>query len=338
MKEVLKHVATYLAAVVLGCFIVETGYRVYLLFKDPRIELRPQNPEDVTVTALTRSLWRYDAAEGFRYTDRSGVFGTTVKNGRIVQCRAIDPINAEGSPGIAEGKYEDAEIKIAIFGNSFSIFIDQDNLTWVNYLQRILQQKLGRSVHILNFSRDGSPLVQMFDVAASEIDKRKFDLAIVAFDTATEGPRSWRVEMTINGEPRVFTTTVQTKTPDITDRKSTYDTFILHPGIDAAWCKKYKNGGALDKVGREIISKYFRFRLERYSAFTLRRSFFWDRVVNHDAFYSGQQHNHAGKQNAIPLNADTKLQHAIQTIRANHVPLLLVHLPVSTEVAAQQEF
>jgi hypothetical protein len=176
----------------------------------------------------------------------------------------------------------------------------------------------------------------MFDVVGSEIGKHKPDLAIIAYPTfAVEVPRLWRVEATIDGEPRVFTTTYPTETPDPTDKGSTYDTFLLHPGIDAAWCEKYKNGGALDQVGQEMISKHLRFRTERFSVFTLSRSFFFERLINHDPFFARQRHS---ENPVVPLNTDKKLADAIRAIHASHIPTLLVHLPVSTEVAAGKEF
>jgi hypothetical protein len=38
------------------------------------------------------------------------------------------------------------------------------------------------------------------------------------------------------------------------------------------------------------------------------------------------------------LNSDKKLADAIQAIHASHIPRLLVHSPVSTEVAAEKEY
>ena len=208
--------------------------------------------------------------------------------GRIAGCNAVDPINKDGSPGISEGNYEDADFKVAVFGDSFSVFVDDRNKTWVSRLQTRLQEKLGRSVHILNFARDGSGLLQMFDVAAFELTKWKPDLAIIAFNTdPMMEARIWRVAKSIAGEPRALTTFNQTENPNLNDPNSVYDTVILDSDIDADWCEKNKKGGELDRVGRDIVDKYLRFRAPRYSAFTLSRSFFWNRVVHADAFYAG---------------------------------------------------
>jgi hypothetical protein len=201
IKRVLSEIGIYLIAAVLGCVIVETGYRAYLLYKDPRMQLRPEaNSALPPIGVYSRSMWRFDAAEGFQYV-RDPIFITHVANGRIAGCQIAPPINKYGSPGIAEGSYEDAEVKLAVFGDSFSVFADPNNMTWVNYFQRLLQERLGRSVHVLNQARDGTGLLQMFDIAAHQVPKRKPDLAIIAFATNNMlAPRIWRIEKVIDGE------------------------------------------------------------------------------------------------------------------------------------------
>ena len=339
MKWVLQQAAFYLVAAIVALLIVEIGYRTNVLLKDPRLQLRPEKLTELPpISAYTRSLWRFDPNEGFQYTDRTGTFISTVFNGRIAGCWAADPINKDGSPGISEGNYEDADFKVAVFGDSFSVFVDNRYNTWVSRLQTRLQEKLGRSVHILNFARDGSGLLQMLDVAASELPKWKPDLAIIAFNTdQMKAPRSWRVEKLIAGEPRVLTTFKQTENPDLNDRNAVYDTFILDSDINTDWCDKNKNGGELDHVGKNIIDKYLRFRATRYSAFTLSRSFFWNRIVHADAFYAGS------KNMNVPISSDDiendlKLRKDLEIIRKRGTPLLLVHLPYSIEVAAGAEF
>jgi len=291
--------------------------------------------KSLSTAAYTRSLWRFDADEGFQYTDRTGIFFTSVEDARIAGCSAVDPINKDGSPGISEGNYEDADFKVAVFGDSFSVFVDDGNNTWVSRLQPRLQEKLGRSVHILNFAHDGNGLLQMLDIAAIEIPKRKPDIAIIAFNTdSMMFPRIWRVEKMFAGEQRVITTFYQTENPDLNDPNSAYDTFILDSDVDADWCEKNKKGGELDQVGRDIIDKYLRFRAPRYSALTISRSFFWNRVVHEDAFFAGGK----GPVRADEIAKDLKFANDIKTIRKSGVPLLLVHLPYSFEVSSGVEF
>jgi hypothetical protein len=121
----LRNIATYIAAVIIGCFIVEAGCRIQLLRTDPRIRWWQERVDELPeIDAYTRSLWHFNPEEGFDYSDRTGIFIASVVKGRIALCGAINPLNEEGSPGISEGRYEDADFKIAVFGNSFNIFVD----------------------------------------------------------------------------------------------------------------------------------------------------------------------------------------------------------------------
>jgi lysophospholipase L1-like esterase len=336
MKWILQQAAFFLSVAIVAFLVVEVGYRANLLLKTPRLQFKQEALTELPpVAAYSRSLWRFDAKVGFQYTDRTGIFLATVANGRIAGCSAVDPLNKDGSPGISEGKYEDADFKLALFGDSFSVSTDDRNRTWVNRLQGRLQERLGRSVHILNFARDGMGLLQTFDVAASELPRRKPHLAIFAFNTVQmKAPRIWRVAKWIAGEPRVLTTREKTEDPDVNDRGSVYDTFILDPEINAEWCDKNKNGGELDRVGKDIIDKYLRFREPRYSALTLSHSFFWNRVLRGDPFYAGV------KPHVImdDFNNDPDLRKDLADIRESGVPMLLVHLPYSMEVSAGTEF
>jgi lysophospholipase L1-like esterase len=337
MKRLLSQIGVYLIAVVVGCLVVEIGYRVHLLLKDDRVQLRPRTIAELPVIGVyNRSLWRFDEAEGFQYV-REPIFITHIAAGRITSCERTPPINKYGSPGLAEGNYEDAEIKIAVFGDSVTAFTDANNMAWVNYLQRDLQKRLGRSVHVLNFARDGIGLAQMFDIAAIKVPKYKPDLAIIAAATSNMGwARIWRVEKVINGELRVLTTFAPTHDPDL---NSSYETYILHPEAAGTWCEAHKSGGPLDSIGMEMIGKYLRFRPQRYEALTPYRSFFWHRIVHADPFYSDADRSIANHPiTPEGMQKDRQLIAAIATLNQTAIPYVLIHLPFYPEVKSGQEF
>ncbi|PWT86747.1 MAG: hypothetical protein C5B56_11935 [Proteobacteria bacterium] len=336
MRRYLYHLGIYLIAAAVGFLAVEAAYRVLLLKKYPRIQLRAETDEELPlIGAYNRSLWRFDAVEGFQYV-RGQIFNTHVRNGRILACEPVPPRNKYGMPGLAEGDYEDAEIKLAVFGDSFSLFTDASNANWVNYLQRTLQARLGRSVHVLNFARDGSGFVQMFDIAAAKLPEVKPDLAIIAFATNNvAAPRIWRVEKVINGELRVVTEFEPAENPDL---GASYETYILHPEAEGAWCEAHKNGGDLDRVGREIIDKYRRFRPARYSAFTPYRSFVWHRIVHADPFYSEADRRFGVTVSAPEIATDARLMASVKALDQSGIPYIIVHLPYAAEVAAGSEY
>src|SRR2546423_5382589 len=103
MRRAASHIGVYLLAALVGFLTVEVAYRVHLLMKDNRIQLRPETVAELPLLGVySRSLWRFDVAEGFQYV-RDQIFATHIANGRIAACQALPRINKYGSPGIVEG-------------------------------------------------------------------------------------------------------------------------------------------------------------------------------------------------------------------------------------------
>jgi len=320
---------------IVGFLLVEGGYRVNLLLKDSRLQLRPETIAELPLLGVyNRSIWQFDLAEGFQYTDRQ-IFQTTIENGRIDNCVLL-PRDSYGSPRVAEASYNDADVKLAVFGDSFSLSRDASNNTWVSYLQRVLQDRLGRSVHILNLARDGMGLVQMFDIAAIRIPRHKPDLAIIAVASVNIGrPRIWRIEKIIDGELRVLTTFEPTENPDL---NSSYESHILHPEAENDWCAAHRNGGPLDRIGFEMIDKYLRFRPPRYSVFTPYRSFLWHKIVHRNPFYSNSDRSFGSGVSPSGMAMDQKLLSSIETLNRSGVPYILIHLPSYREISTGEEY
>jgi GDSL-like Lipase/Acylhydrolase len=341
MGPLARNVAMFALAAVVGGGLAEGTYRGQVFLKDERIYWRaPRVEQLLPISAISRSLWTYNPDEGFRYTDRTNIFGTTIQDGKIVSCGTIDPINKDGSPGLTEGDYDSAAVKIAIFGDSYTVTVDDKNKSWPNRLQELLQSKLGTSVHVLNLARDGTGIAQAFDVAAASVDRYRPDLMIFAFNSSQVGAqRVWRMEKVIDGEPRILTSLINTLNTDIKNHAVTFDTFLIQPKMDAAWCAKFKDGGELDEVGKEVVSKYLRFRPARYPLWTLRRSFLWHKIVHGDGFYEGASTAKApGNFSAETIAEDAKLKADIARLKLAHVPIVLVHLPIAPEVKAGKEF
>jgi hypothetical protein len=274
-------------ALLVGFTLVEAGYRLVLLRTDPRLMLpwRLANPATMpSIEAYNRSLWQFDADEGYRYAQEN-VDWTRIEGGIVTGCARLNPINAHGGSGLIEGDYASADLRIAVFGDSFTWFSSPENLTWTNYLQRNLQRLTGRSTHVLNFARDGIGVMRMFDLAATRLPKYRPDFAIFALTTnaGMRPGRIWRFETVVDGEPRVFTADTPTRT---TDPALAYDTFILHPRATLEWCQAAK--GASHPIALEIVNKYMRLRATRYSASDLSRSFLLNKIVTKDPFKSSK--------------------------------------------------
>jgi lysophospholipase L1-like esterase len=325
-------------ALLVGFTLVEAGYRLVLLRTDPRLMLpwRLANPATMpSIEAYNRSLWQFDADEGYRYVQEN-VDWTRIEGGIVTGCARLNPINAHGGSGLIEGDYASADLRIAVFGDSFTWFSSPENLTWTNYLQRNLQRLTGRSTHVLNFARDGIGVMRMFDLAATRLPKYRPDFAIFALTTnaGMRPGRIWRFETVVDGEPRVFTADTPTRT---TDPALAYDTFILHPRATLEWCQAAK--GASHPIALEIVNKYMRLRATRYSASDLSRSFLLNKIVTKDPFKSSKAIDRVSSAAAErPFSHDARFLDAVAAVKRTGIPYLLVHLPYAPEVASGKEF
>jgi hypothetical protein len=340
MSRVVKYIGVWVMAAVVSFVAFEIGYRVRLAVQNPF--LWPTSEAEASaapINAFTRSFWHFNAAEGYDFASREDLYSVAFQNGKILGCGLVPQLNKYGGPGPTEGSYEDAQVKIAMFGNSFSLNTNEDNLTWLHYLQRELAERLHRSVHVMNFARDGMSLLQMFDVAASKLPEYKPDLAIIAFVT-DRGPRHWRTETMIDGEPRVLSMLSPIPAPTVVPPGS-YDTFLVDHRITAAWCDAHKKDSPYDQVARDVISRYERVRDPTnphyyQKIFTLYYSFLWNRLVYknpfHNFFLSDPQ------LTAKDYADDKHLAASINAIKQTGIPYLVVHLPLLPEVKAEKEY
>jgi lysophospholipase L1-like esterase len=322
---------------------LEIAYRVSLYLRVPERFAASFNDNNLpAIGVYNRSLWEFDAASGYRYATGDIVL-SHVDGGQITSCQKIPTANKFGNMGRVKGDWRTADLKIAVFGDSFSAFVTTDNTTWPTLLQDFLEVRLGRSVNVVNFGRDGTGILQMFDMAKAKIPEWKPDLAIIAFTTNDFArARFWRTVNVIDGELRVLT--VPEATPQA-DPVNSYETFVLHPEATLEWCQSMSYKGHLDRIGKEIVDKYRRFRrpnvLASFSVFTLTHSYLYARIMHGNAFFStelkaGQRWSpHFIFDNYAD---DARMMENIRWIKENGIPYLLIHLPIYPEVKANKEF
>ena len=318
----------------------EVAYRIYLQFRHPeRFITRANETKPPTIGVYNRSLWEFDAATGYRYVN-GDIFLSHVDGGQVTSCQKISAANEYGNMGRIKGHWDTVDIKIAVFGDSFSAFVTQDNMTWPTFLQDFLEERLGRSVYVVNFGRDGAGILQMFDMARTKIPEWKPDLAIIAFTTDDLArARVWRTVNMIDGELRVLT--VPEATPTANPLNS-YETFILHPEATLEWCNSMSYKGHLDRIGKEIIDKYRRFRREDFfSIFTLSHSYLYALVTEGTPFASAKPKPGQRWSTRLMFDDyahDARMVENVRWMKDNGIPYLLVHLPIYPEVQATQKF
>jgi len=149
------------------------------------------------IFSYPNTSWKYDAEIG---TGMMPIWEQgTIMDGAFHSMTKTEPVNKYGNYGEAIGSYLEADVKVALFGSSFTAPETS------NKLQKDLAQALGKSVHVLNFSIGSTGILSMFDVAKVKIPEFKPDIMLLAYNaTAYCYPRIWRFNMQVDDHTWYF--------------------------------------------------------------------------------------------------------------------------------------
>ena len=339
-RGMLTNVGLALAACLLSLLGAEAGYRYYLYRTQPARFLPPGLPIDF----FQRAPWLYNETYGWDYQP-GATYGGTIADGAVTSCwRWL--ANERGNVGRIQGSYEDAELKVLVLGDSWTAqprqLSDGTTVTWPDFLQDELEARTGRSVHVVNFARDASGVLQMFDMARVKLPEWKPDLAVVAFitDDLTRA-RSWRNTGRFEGAWRVLTTLSPTQPPNLEDAA---ETAIIHPDADASWCRETKRSEIVDDPIAAAIEQRRRETRGRGSPladpFSLSQSFLFDAVVRGNPTHTNIARLKPAQNPRHTLGSfadDERSVEAFREIEQLGIPVILVHLAYFAEIAAGRE-
>ena len=312
----------------------EVGLRIYLEYRYPANFQQP--PQSSTFLFFRDSAWTYDQEVGYRYKPNQVWMGGLVQNGRLLGCNSQSRTDARGNMGSSGADYDDAEVKVLVFGDSVTAQ-PADNVTYPLLLERALSERLGRPVSVMNLGRDGYGMLQMVDLAVREIPRWKPDLVLINFITDDiDRDQFWRTEMTIDGQARVFTTPIANPDPPPQLR---IDTMLLAPGSSQAWCDQIslqKDQGA-DPILARLLQTYratANATSVKPALWDLDYSLVAETILHGDPF--------AFLWRRIPRSTnprirrdhydDARLVAGMKTLEHYGVPLHYVHLPIYSEV------
>ena len=329
--------------VLLGCLVgfglSEAGFRSYLYLSYPQMFHR----RDQHIAAYDVSHWEFDERFGYVYPPERVIHQTNVQDGRVSSCQRLDVINKYGNIGPIVGDYHQAEVKVLVFGDSWSAF-HHDGRTWPAFLQEVLEARLNKKVHVVNFGRDGYGILQMFDLAAAKVVEWKPDLVLFAFisDDLTRA-RSWRTVVGDGDEARVLTTREPVRYADV---RASADTFLLMPSATHEWCKRAAATRSTDAVLERLIRKHH-VLMEHNNptaggtttdVLSLRHSFLYNRLVRGDAFAFRLT---PAVNPRVPYRSyadDPGFIGSLERIKAAGVPWTLFHLAYYPEIKAEKEY
>lgn len=252
--------------------------------------------------------------------------------------------NSTGNVGREPEGYENAALKILVFGDSYTATGHGPGITWPDILQDLLARTLGTSVSVVNFGRDGYGILQMFDLAAAQVQRLRPDFVVVAFITDDlDRSRSWW--LTVDGGARMFRFDAP---PEQTTLRYALDHgvegVIIDPRISEDWFQRVQQArDRNDPLLRSLIERRENFRPEGSAAtapspFNLKTSYLFNRIVRGTPFSDSSvpRSNVRFRLNTNDLRTDQRFAQSVRRLRTLGVPYVLVHLPVSWETSAGQ--
>ncbi len=327
-----------------GFSSVELSYRYFLMMNNPEQFRNLDNKNRPGVWFLQYSRWKHHPDFGYTYGSET-IHGGSASNGQVISCWSW-PANDRGNMGLIRGEYDTADIKILVFGDSFTAQIDTGSdprgITWPDYLQDYLSERTNKTVHVVNFGRDGIGLLQMVDLARAKVKQWKPDLIVFSFitDDLTRD-RFFRTPIVHNGRERVITTRDPRPTPPIS---SGSDTAIVHSDASKEWCEEMQaRGGPVDdpvlREMEEVVIDAQARSSGKPDFWAIDRSFVWDRLVHNNPFYTTYKTVAPTQNPRIDYNSysvDPRFVEGVNTLKQSGVPIALTHLSIYHELAVGQ--
>jgi hypothetical protein len=119
--------------------------------------------------AASDSGYEYSREFGYLYNRQilKGVATVLISKGYPVICGTWTDNASEADRALET--YKGAELKILVFGDSFTVAWGYDGRTWPDLLRDELEAKLSKRVGIINLGHDSYGVFRMFDLAAAMV-------------------------------------------------------------------------------------------------------------------------------------------------------------------------
>jgi hypothetical protein len=312
----------------------EIAYRLYLVQRISGSKESEITDDALNYSAVDDVLTEFNLEVGYSYVANKSNTGVLVHNGYPVMCTQAT-INELGNTNRIKGNYEDATLKILVFGDSFTANTNLNGITWPDLLQDELEASLHQDVNVINFGRGAYGILQMFDLARIKIEEFKPDLVIFAFITSDlVRARFWRTVNFINGEKRDF---VMTEPSEEADLKTSVDSTMVNSMITREWCENMlvasdKDDALLKALNEEFIQR----RREHYDPVefnSLSTSFIFNRIVHNDPF-RGFLPSLIPRFSENSYAGDSRFIENVNYINQSNIPYYIIHLPTYEDLKA----
>ena len=339
----LPNLILIIISIALALIVVEIGYRFYLVTSMPdRFVSSETTGDHPSLWYYQHSPYRYSKEFGYEYVP--GVHnGGAINNGKVTSCfSSIMNINERGNMAQIRGSYENAKIRVLVFGDSFGVS-GRTGPQWPEFLQDYLGERSGRNVHVVNYSRDGYGILQMFDLAASKITEWKPDIVVFAFITSdlTRG-RFWRGKAILDGRERIMTSVTQ-------DSNFSWDTagdsYLMNSSASDEWCQQSLSAQRADDPIVVSLEQTLLIGRQRSSylsnPYSTSQSFVIDLILRGEPFFSTVATAPPSiwpKHDLWSFDEDVDMLRNVQQIKSASTNLMLFHLARYPELKKFDEF
>src|SRR4030066_69761 len=173
-RSLIINFSLMLLSIIFTIAFSEIAYRLYLMQKRSVAKDSEFMQDALNYSAVDDVLTEFNLEFGYSYVANRSNNRVLVHNGYPVMCTQAT-INGLGNTNRVEGNYEDATVKILVFGDSFTANTDLNGITWPDLLQDELAARLNQDVNVVNFGRGAYGILQMFDLAGTKIEELEPD-------------------------------------------------------------------------------------------------------------------------------------------------------------------
>jgi len=325
----------FLVAVVLA----EAIYRWHLS-RDVHAEIARRMPSEATPNFVAYGVapWRFDRDMGFSFVPRPWR-AAQINDGRFTGCSVTGRGDQFGNYDLDADRYADADIRLAIFGSSFSMTGYSEGRMVSQALSEKLSVASGKRVHTLNFSRDATGVLSYFDAARVAVRQFRLDAAIFLINASGVAyQRHWRTVVPADdGYRRLYMLSEPiekvAENPSVTPHPA-----VINDNITEEWCR---TATADDPLVRSLIQRHIAQLREQTKPrvaikfWRLDRSFAINLVRHGDPYH--RMRLFEGQQQYSPYardrySDDPGFRDAVAQLKLLRVPIVLVHIPTLPEM------
>lgn len=333
-RDLIINFSLMLVSILFTFSFSEIAYRLSLRQRISVSKVSEITEDALNYSAVDDVLTEFNLEFGYSYVANKSNNKVLIHNGYPVMCTQAT-INELGNTNRIKGNYEDAAVKILVFGDSFTANTDLNGITWPDLLQDELEAKLNQDVNVINFGRGAYGVLQTFDLARAKIEELEPDLVIFAFITTDlVRARFWRTVNFINGEKRDF---VMAEPSEEADLKKSLDATVVNSMITREWCEHMLV--ALDKddpLLKALNGEFIQRRREHYDPVelnSLSTSFLFNRIVHRDPF-RGFIPSLIPRFSENSYAADSRFIENVDHINQSNIPYYIIHLPTYEDLKA----